>query len=123
MEKEEFSHKVRQVASQETSLDPDNWKESNPLWGHCVVVSLIAQDIYGGELLRGNLLNTPFEGMKSHYWNRVDAGEEVDFTEEQFQGNKPELIGEERTREYLLTNEDTLNRYQLIKDKFEQIEK
>jgi len=91
----EFSNRVREILSRETSVDPKNWTENNPFYGHCAVVTLLAQDFFGGEILRGDLKNTVFSEMNSHYWNLFSSGEK-DFTEELFEGNKPKLIGEIR---------------------------
>ena len=50
----------------------------------------------------------------SHYYNIIDD-ELVDLTVEQFLGEIPQYEhGEERTRDYLLSNEDTKNRYLLL---------
>ena len=50
----------------------------------------------------------------SHYYNMIDDNL-IDLTVEQFQGEIPLYDeGEERTREYLLGNEDTKNRYLLL---------
>ena len=50
----------------------------------------------------------------SHYYNIIDD-EFVDLTVEQFLGEIPQYEnGEERTREYLLSNKDTKNRYEKL---------
>ena len=116
MNKIEFQDVVRQASSIITSADAEGWTEQNPLWGHCAVVALLAQDYFGGTILRASLEGTPFHESSSHYRN-----EAFDFTEEQFAGNTPDLTYEIRTREYLLSNEDTGLRYQLLKAAFEQL--
>jgi len=113
----DFLNKVRKILSKETSVDPENWTENNPFYGHCAVITLLAQDFFGGDILRGGLKNTPFCLMNSHYWN-LFSSEEKDFTEEQFNGHKPKLIGEIRERRSLLSNKNTLQRYKLLKSKF-----
>ena len=51
----------------------------------------------------------------SHYYNLID-NKIVDLTVEQFLGEIPDYDnGEERTREYLLSSEDTKNRYKKFK--------
>ena len=52
--------------------------------------------------------------LGSHYYNLIDD-KVVDLTVEQFQGEIPNYEeGEERTKEYLLSNEDTYNRYKTL---------
>ena len=56
----------------------------------------------------------------SHYYNLIDD-KIVDLTKEQFLGEIPGYNeGQERTREYLLSNEDTKNRYLLLKNNLEK---
>lgn len=54
-----FLDLIKKSARKETSFDPENWNEDNPLRGHCAVVSLLAQDYFGGELIRGSLKDHP----------------------------------------------------------------
>lgn len=55
----------------------------------------------------------------SHYYNLIND-KIIDLTVEQFLGEIPKYeLGEERTREYLLSNEDTKNRYLILKSKLE----
>lgn len=116
---EDFLDAVRNVASSDTSSDPDHWTLTNPLWGHCAVVSLLAQDVYGGELVRGSLKNIPaYAYLRSHFWNRIN-GTEIDFTQEQYPDlSYAELDGEERTRDSVLEHPDTVRRYRLLKSRF-----
>lgn len=116
--KEQFQEVVVKSGSKETSSNPERWVEDNPILGHCAVVALLAQDIWGGELLRASLEGTEFAYGRSHYWNLLPDGLEIDFTESQFEGRRPNLIGEVRTREYLLSNEQTKFRYELLKKTF-----
>ena len=104
--------------SKETSSDPDNWTPDDPTRGNCAVAALSAWDFYGGEILRASLEKVPgYEGMRSHYWNRLPSGLEVDFTADQFKGKARDLVprGEVRTRKYLLENPKTKARYELLK--------
>ena len=56
----------------------------------------------------------------SHYYNLID-NEIIDLTVEQFLGEIPDYNnGEERTREYLLSNEDTKNRYLLLNNNLQK---
>ena len=108
-----------QICSAATSADPPNWHFSNPLWGHCAVASLLAQKLFGGELLRASLQGTAYAVMGSHYWNRLGSGVEQDFTAAQFREGYPRgLRAEERARSYLLSNDATLARYALLSLEF-----
>ena len=100
----EFVSLLPLICDQETTLEPVGWTKENPLWGHCAVVSLAAQQIFGGELLRASLAHIPkFAHMRSHYWNRLGAGTELDFTRAQFKGCSLDLPKPDvRTREYVL---------------------
>ena len=115
-----FETLVESIADIETTADPDAWIPENPLWGHCAVVSLIAQDVFGGELLRVSLEGIPeFAHMRSHYWNRFPDGLEHDFTRKQFLGKQIDFPTPEiRTREYLLSNFNTAKRYSLLQTRF-----
>jgi hypothetical protein len=119
MEYEQFTDAVQGVASKETSADPDEWTLDNPLWGHCAVVALLAQDLYGGELVRGALSDIPkYAHLRSHYWNRIDSAE-IDFTAEQYSDlSIKDLVGEARERNTLLEHPDTVRRYRLLKSRF-----
>ncbi len=86
----------------------DKWNEENPSLGQCAITSLIVNDLFGGKIMRC------MASSGSHYYNMIDD-ELVDLTVEQFLGEVPKYEnGEERTREYLLGNEDTKNRYMLL---------
>lgn len=94
----------------------EEWNSNNPGIGQCDITTLIINDFMGGKIMRC----TAYNG--SHYYNLIN-GEIIDLTVEQFNGNIPDYReGEERTREYLLSNEDTKNRYLLllnnVKDNF-----
>lgn len=100
---EEFCAVLCKICDQETSADAKSWSKKNPLHAHCAVVSLLAQDIFGGNLLRASLEEFPeFAHMSSHYWNVLPNGSEIDFTAPQFFGRRPELSGEPRTRSSVL---------------------
>jgi hypothetical protein len=121
MQKEDFVRALHIVAAKDTSADPDGWTDDNPLWGHCAVVSLLAQDYFGGNLMRGSLEgNAKYVHLRSHYWNAL-PDEEVDFTAEQYPDVKfSDLQKELRSRERVLSYEDTQKRYALLKKRFEK---
>lgn len=111
-----FKELLPVICDQETSQDSNGWTPENPLWGHCAVVSLVAQNLFGGELLRGSLTEVPgFEHMRSHYWNKLADGNIEDFTKPQFGANYPHgLKAEVRERSYVLSFPETVKRYKLL---------
>lgn len=124
MEILDFSQIIKNICSKETSFDPSHWTPENPTWGHCAIVSLLAQEMFGGTLLRVSLVGTEFEAMGSHYFNKLPDGTIMDFTEDQFNGQLPnDLPIEGRTREKLLANSDTAKRYEILKVKFNELSK
>lgn len=108
------------VCSFETAQDENGWTPLNPLRGHCAAVSLVAQDLFGGDLMRASLAGTPFAEMGSHYVNRLPSGVIWDFTAPQFGGDYPELEFEPRTRQYVMFDPKTdkpreiVSRYKLL---------
>ena len=114
--RERFEELLGTICHRETSSDPNGWTEENPLWGHCAVVSLLAQDYFGGTLLRVSLAEVPeFAHMRSHYYNALPDGSVVDFTAPQFGGRYPgDLKAEERTRDHILSFPETKQRYILL---------
>ena len=92
----------------------NEWNEENPSLGQCAITALIVNDLFGGKIMRC------MASSGSHYYNLID-NRIVDLTVEQFLGEIPQYEkGEERTREYLLGNEDTKNRYLLLKEYLEK---
>jgi len=94
----------------------DTWSKQNPSLGQCAITALVVNDFLGGKIMR-----TICDGI-SHYYNLID-NKVVDLTVDQFKGEIPNYqIGEERTREYLLSSSDTAERYKLlletVKDNF-----
>ena len=97
----------------------DTWNNSNPSLGQCAITALIVNDFLGGKIMR-----TMQDGI-SHYYNLVN-GKVIDLTVSQFDGIIPNYeVGEERTRDYLLSSSDTLSRYKIllknVKDNFIKI--
>ena len=116
-----FSKIIINICRKDTSSSPDAWISKNPLFGHCAVVSLLAQDIWGGEILRASLSNTYFANLRSHYWNLLENGLEIDFTKEQFTDNYPgNLPSEISSREHILSYPPTFQRYELLKTRFRE---
>ena len=112
---EEFKALLPSICDQVTAVDTNAWTPNNPLIGHCAVVTLLAQNLFGGEILRTTLENTEFANMGSHYFNLLPGFIMMDFTAPQFGSRYPLLPPpEKRTREYLLSNPDTKLRYKLL---------
>ena len=84
------------------------WTNDNPSLGQCAITALIVNDFFGGKIMRC------MASSGSHYYNIIDD-EIIDLTVEQFLGEIPQYEdGSERTKDYLLGNEDTKNRYLLL---------
>ena len=84
------------------------WSKDNPSLGQCAITALIANDFLGGKIMRC------MASSGSHYYNLIDD-DIIDLTVEQFLGEIPDYEnGEERTREYLLSNDDTRKRYEKL---------
>ena len=89
-----------------------DWTEENPTLGQCAITALLVNDYFGGKIMRC------MASSGSHYYNLID-NQIVDLTVQQFLGEIPMYEqGEERTRDYLLGNEDTKKRYLLLCKRF-----
>lgn len=92
-----------------------SWSINNPSLGQCAITTLIVNDFFGGKIMRC------MTSTGSYYYNLIED-EIVDFTKEQFLGEIPQYEnGEERTREYLLSNEDTKNRYIILNNNLKEL--
>jgi hypothetical protein len=116
-----FAALLPSLCKRSTGADPAGWTPQNPLWTHCVVVSMLAQDLFGGTLLRASLVGTPFEAMHSHYWNLLPEGER-DFTAAQFLGQRPtNLEARPIDRVYMERHPPTMARYRELRRQFERV--
>lgn len=118
MDVKELERLLRKCWSKETSADPDGWTPENPAWGQCAVTSLVVQDFFGGDLMRGSLENVKnFEFMKSHYWNRIPNRKRIDLSRSQFPKATYREIprGEPRDRTYPLSHEPTRRRFTILR--------
>jgi hypothetical protein len=78
-----------------SSLDGDTypsdaktpWNPAYPTRGQCGVVTLVVNDLLGGELLRGEV-HVDGQRVDFHWWNRLHSGIEVDLTRDQFTGGE-----------------------------------
>ncbi|MGH3742542.1 MAG: YunG family protein [Micromonosporaceae bacterium] len=64
-------------------LDRAGWSPENPAWGHCDVTAVLVNDVFGGELVCGEVW-VGDEQHGYHWWNRLPSGVEIDLTREQF---------------------------------------
>jgi hypothetical protein len=59
------------------------WSPDNPAWGHCDITALIINDLFGGDLVLGEVYSNG-QQHGYHWWNRLSSGLEIDQTREQF---------------------------------------
>jgi hypothetical protein len=112
---EELNARLSVAWCRDTSTEPNKWTNENPALGQCAVTALVVQDELGGELVRA-IVN----GI-SHYWNRLESGEEVDLTRRQFRDDvRVETEAVPRSREFVLSFPDTVTRYQLLRERLER---
>ncbi|MBI5003919.1 hypothetical protein HZC00_02405 [Candidatus Kaiserbacteria bacterium] len=75
-----FESIIHGICVHDTSADPVGWSEESPLWGHCAVIALLIQEVYGGTIYRQSLKGIEgFEHFGSHYSNVLHGGLEADF--------------------------------------------
>ncbi|MGW5788083.1 YunG family protein [Streptomyces sp. NPDC003757] len=79
-----------------SDLSGITWTAGNPAWGHCDITALIVHDIFGGELIVGEVHHEQ-DHHGFHWWNRLPSGAEIDLTREQFQ--RGETVTEARAVE------------------------
>lgn len=108
----------------ETIIQQAGWKEDNPALGQCVPTSLVVNDYFGGEIIWA--MATLQEGKEiSHYFNKIDE-KEIDLTRKQFPEGTiipagiPRTKGFKTTRDYLLSSQNVVERYNLLKLKVEK---
>lgn len=117
---EEFCQMMPRICMRDSSADPDGWSKERPFWGHCLVVSLLMQAVYGGALLRRSLKGVAgFEHFGSHYSNRLPDGTEWDLTA----GVLRDKLGEdvpkdEYPREKALSRINNLREYLVFRKAF-----
>jgi hypothetical protein len=101
----------------ETALG--EWTKNCPSLNQCAVTALVIQDYFGGDMLRCKMTDGD-----SHYWNRFPDGTEHDFTEDQFAYIEDQPIKNDyvvRTREYVLSFPSTVTRYNLLKQRVNEL--
>lgn len=110
--------------SKKTSSDPRRWTESNPAYGQSLVIALLIQHFFGGEVLCASLENVPgYEKLERHYWNQLSDGSEVDLSAKQFQDGFRDLVpnGDVVSVEYLLSDSCVERRYAMVYDKYHTV--
>ncbi|MDP3966563.1 MAG: deaminase [archaeon] len=121
---QDFKRILRKSWSKETTSDPKRWSEDNPAWGQCAVTSVLAQDVFGEEIVWAEVALPNGEKI-SHYFNSGGNFDE-DFSKEQFPKGTKIPVGVSKTkefnstREYVLSYEPTRIRYNLLKSNFKE---
>lgn len=106
---------IQQSWSHDTTSTPDEWDaETKPSRGQCVPTALVVQDYLGGSLER---LATEYNGAReTHYRNIAEDGSITDLTRDQYPAEQDFVPApvEGDVRDYVLSNENTRRRYQLL---------
>lgn len=115
-----FKNILPKICGKDTSFDPKGWTKDNLFWGHCAVVSLLAQSLFQGDILYVSLKGTKFAKMKFHFWNTFPDDTQKDFTRSQFGKEYPKDL-EIKTAEAsaLLADKSTSRRFKLLQERFE----
>jgi hypothetical protein len=113
---EQLVTQLRFSWSLNTSASPKTWSPGNPSIGQCAVSALIIQDILGGKIVR--CIAVSDDTQVSHYFNELTNGQILDSTISQFSAETYFIDKKLSSREYLLSNNDTLKRYTLLKENF-----
>lgn len=91
------------------------WSEQNRTRGQCTVTVMIVNELFGGKMLRGYSAKYNLY----HYWNVIN-GEKIDWTFEQFVGDKEDIKFEKivvKTHFELMKIHNVRSRYLLLKQK------
>lgn len=116
----DFNRILLRICDQRTTYGRQDWTLDNVLWGQCAVVTLLAQDVFGGDIVRASLAKTKFAQCRWHFWNKLLSGKEKDFTRKQFGKSYPKLNGELRSRSKILSSRSTVRRYELLRKRYER---
>jgi hypothetical protein len=74
-------------------VDRAEWHPDNPSRGQCGVTALVLHDLFGGDLVLGEV-HVAGERTGAHYWNRFGTGLEVDLTRDQFRPDEQVVGGQ-----------------------------
>ena len=67
-----FAELLPNICGRETVRNPEVWTDKNPLIGQCAIVSVIAQEFFGGTLLQTFLNEYPeFAYLRSYFVNEL----------------------------------------------------
>ncbi len=104
----------------DTSINFNAWSPENPALGQCTVTALVVNDYLGGTIIRTEAI-LPNGKTVSHYFNLVD-GEEIDLTRSQFPSGTiftdyQIMRNGQPTRDYALSFPETTRRYNLLKNR------
>ena len=111
MELAKLEKTLNNIYSKETCYPEcrNQWNEDNKTLGHCAIVALLINDFYGGDICKIKVNNI------SHYFNLIDD-KIIDLTSDQFKVDKIDYTDYViKTRDDVLKNEDTKNRYEMLK--------
>jgi len=113
----ELTQAIRKAWCRETSHFPDCWTPENPAWGQCAVTAVVVQDYLCGNIVRA-LAILPDKRKVQHYFNRIYS-EDIDLTREQLPAGTRMKVQqvEVRMRDGLLFYEDTVKRYNLLRQR------
>lgn len=104
-------NKIKNNWCQETAHPAyaSRWSKDNPSAGQCLVTALLIQDELGGDIYDCKV------GRSRHFYNVVN-GEKIDLTFDQFPAGSECKDDRIRDRKSLLSNADTRQRYELLKE-------
>ena len=124
-----FEDHLKKSLSQDTSMNPWKWTESNPEFGQCAVSALIIQHFFGGEIMEAEIPQEwrDITWFSTHLWNRIE-GQDIDFTKDQFPTDFPydDLIGgrlgviRPREKEDLLADQNIADNYGKVMSRLEK---
>ena len=92
---DELTRAMRRAWGPDTCAPEDiaRWSAGNPARGQCITTVLVVHDVFGGSLVRGEVM-VGDEQVDFHWWNRLPDGTDVDLTREQF-GSDERVVGGE----------------------------
>ncbi len=116
----DFIGHVADFCAKDTSADPSGWTEDNKTWGHCALVAVLTQELYGGDIWRASLLHIPLLAhVRSHYGNWLSGRALLDLTAVQFIPEYPTPLKYELySREHILGHPKTLARYRAFRVRY-----
>lgn len=119
MKIEELQDKLKNAWCAETSYYSEKWDSSNAAYGQCAVTALIVNDYFGGDIVWAEV-DLPSGEKESHYFNLIDD-KEIDLTGSQFPIGTivPKGVPKKKefatTKEFMLSNDNTKIRYEILK--------